>query len=143
MQGPQSSYPLCLLCQIIIHIHPLIYFYPNYRKMGKKKGFEAATDASLSYSSSSLAAGGAGGSAVEMRSSSRHPTSPVKPGPATTAKPPPKGAAGRGASTVDMWAHNGLRGAAAVWIVLFHCYGLPKRSELQLNLQGKKKCIRM
>jgi hypothetical protein len=37
---------------------------------------------------------------------------------------------------VDMWAHNGLRGAAAVWIVIFHCYGLPKRSELQLNLQG-------
>lgn len=54
-------------------------------------------------------------------------------GGGATSKPPAQGGRGGG---VDMWAHNGLRGAAAVWIVVFHCYGLNKRSGLQLNLQG-------
>ena len=75
--------------------------------------------------------------ASSTNSRKAHPPSASAGAAAAAAAPPNNGGrGGGGGGMVDMWAHNGLRGAAAVWIVIFHCYGLPKRSELQLNLQG-------
>lgn len=87
--------------------------------------------AAASHPSSSAAAAGP---AVEMVVTTQAAGAAASDKPASAAA----GGANPGGRSgiVDMWAHNRLRGAAAVWIVIFHCYGLPKRSELPLNLEG-------
>lgn len=104
-----------------------------------------ATKATASTAAAADDDGKAGPTAIGGLEMTETPVAPAASGSSSTttssskAAPPSAGAGakkGGAGRSVDMWAHNGLRGVAAVWIVVFHCYGLPKRSELSLNLQG-------
>jgi peptidoglycan/LPS O-acetylase OafA/YrhL len=49
------------------------------------------------------------------------------------AKKPPSPTGGRATSAIDLDSHNGLRGVAAVWVVVFHCLSY---CPLGINLLG-------